>query len=134
MRISDWSSDVCSSELCDDFFIAADECEIRDAAHVEKGDRARLADLLGKSGVIDGDKRRALSADGHIGLANVRDNVDAERIGNFFRVANLDRQSAIGPVQDSLTMIRSEEHTSELQSLMRISYAGFCLKKKNKQY
>src|SRR3546814_9578859 len=29
-------------------------------------------------------------------------------------------------------MIRSEEHTSELQSLMRISYAVFCLKKKNK--
>src|SRR3546814_1803729 len=29
---------------------------------------------------------------------------------------------------------RSEEHTSELQSLMRISYAGFCLKKKNKQH
>src|SRR3546814_5271187 len=28
---------------------------------------------------------------------------------------------------------RSEEHTSELQSLMRISYAGFCLKKKNRQ-
>src|SRR3546814_10885072 len=30
-------------------------------------------------------------------------------------------------------MARSEEHTSELQSLMRISYAVFCLKKKNKQ-
>src|SRR3546814_1816777 len=30
--------------------------------------------------------------------------------------------------------IRSEEHTSELQSLMRISYAVFCLKKKNRQY
>src|SRR3546814_9149486 len=30
-------------------------------------------------------------------------------------------------------VFRSEEHTSELQSLMRISYAGFCLKKKNKQ-
>src|SRR3546814_6082567 len=30
--------------------------------------------------------------------------------------------------------IRSEEHTSELQSLMRISYAVFCLKKKNKQH
>src|SRR3546814_9542528 len=29
---------------------------------------------------------------------------------------------------------RSEEHTSELQSLMRISYAGFCLKKNNKKY
>src|SRR3546814_5420105 len=32
----------------------------------------------------------------------------------------------------SLELIRSEEHTSELQSLMRISYAVFCLKKKNK--
>src|SRR3546814_1485738 len=30
-------------------------------------------------------------------------------------------------------LFRSEEHTSELQSLMRISYAVFCLKKKNKQ-
>src|SRR3546814_5422383 len=32
---------------------------------------------------------------------------------------------------DGSTMSRSEEHTSELQSLMRISYAVFCLKKKN---
>src|SRR3546814_3967087 len=38
---------------------------------------------------------------------------------------------AIAPVgSERLTMIRSEEHTSELQSLMRISYAVFCLKKK----
>src|SRR3546814_6502025 len=36
----------------------------------------------------------------------------------------------IGQVEHSLR--RSEEHTSELQSLMRISYAVFCLKKKNK--
>src|SRR3546814_3116542 len=34
----------------------------------------------------------------------------------------------------SLTMLRSEEHTSELQSLMRISYAVFCLKKKTKTH
>src|SRR3546814_7038868 len=34
---------------------------------------------------------------------------------------------------DSLDDMRSEEHTSELQSLMRISYAAFCLKKKNKK-
>src|SRR3546814_6601913 len=39
----------------------------------------------------------------------------------------LHRLSATGP------RTRSEEHTSELQSLMRISYAVFCLKKKNKQ-
>src|SRR3546814_6869308 len=35
---------------------------------------------------------------------------------------------------DSLLRIRSEEHTSELQSLMRISYAVFCLKKKKHKY
>src|SRR3546814_4390625 len=33
-----------------------------------------------------------------------------------------------------LAYMRSEEHTSELQSLMRISYAVFCLKKKKKKY
>src|SRR3546814_9830767 len=37
----------------------------------------------------------------------------------------------IGDMQDVAHIIRSEEHTSELQSLMRISYAVFCLKKKN---
>src|SRR3546814_20912587 len=36
-------------------------------------------------------------------------------------------------MQQVLRLLRSEEHTSELQSLMRISYAVFCLKKKNKQ-
>src|SRR3546814_6125731 len=35
-----------------------------------------------------------------------------------------------GPLLDRMEVIRSEEHTSELQSLMRISYAVFCLKKK----
>src|SRR3546814_5087245 len=38
----------------------------------------------------------------------------------------------VGSQQDVLAVVRSEEHTSELQSLMRISYAVFCLKKKNK--
>src|SRR3546814_2426003 len=36
-------------------------------------------------------------------------------------------------IESSVTGPRSEEHTSELQSLMRISYAVFCLKKKNQQ-
>src|SRR3546814_3086227 len=42
-----------------------------------------------------------------------------------------DRNRAI--LEKRLAQARSEEHTSELQSLMRISYAVFCLKKKNKQ-
>src|SRR3546814_8655821 len=37
------------------------------------------------------------------------------------------------PGENAFTRIRSEEHTSELQSLMRISYAVFCLKKQRKQ-
>src|SRR3546814_2417784 len=39
---------------------------------------------------------------------------------------------AVGDEGDQVLVPRSEEHTSELQSLMRISYAVFCLKKKNK--
>src|SRR3546814_5499336 len=41
---------------------------------------------------------------------------------------------ATSPAMAVASSGRSEEHTSELQSLMRISYAVFCLKKKNKQY
>src|SRR3546814_10524952 len=39
-----------------------------------------------------------------------------------------------GHVEDRLVVVRSEEHTSELQSLMRISYAVFCLKKKKNKH
>src|SRR3546814_5110466 len=50
------------------------------------------------------------------------------------RDRKIDRSSAVGVVRFfalELEKIRSEEHTSELQSLMRSSYAVFCLKKKN---
>src|SRR3546814_7786276 len=55
----------------------------------------------------------------------------------FLSYAALKSQIAAGKVKPlavtGATRIRSEEHTSELQSLMRISYAVFCLKKKNKK-
>src|SRR3546814_3384845 len=47
-----------------------------------------------------------------------------------FRIA---LEAQVGDVADHLGDARSEEHTSELQSLMRISYAVFCLKKKKKK-
>src|SRR3546814_5039635 len=50
--------------------------------------------------------------------------------GGFVEVERLD---LIGDHADQPFAERSEEHTSELQSLMRISYAVFCLKKKNKR-
>src|SRR3546814_1633432 len=54
--------------------------------------------------------------------------VDAVVLGSESRF-----QQRRPPVAQPLGRHRSEEHTSELQSLMRISYAVFCLKKKNKQ-
>src|SRR3546814_4174572 len=61
-----------------------------------------------------------LIADGEIFLMNwsVEDSLD----GRYF-----------GPISTRSIIGRSEEHTSELQSLMRISYAVFCLKNKNIQ-
>src|SRR3546814_10401681 len=53
-------------------------------------------------------------------------------LSNFKPVLVLKNQISTGSVQTRNAWIRSEEHTSELQSLMRISYAVFCLKKKNK--
>src|SRR3546814_3794116 len=53
--------------------------------------------------------------------------IDPQSLCNSLDV--VDRDVALAPL-DSAEICRSEEHTSELQSLMRISYAVFCLKKK----
>src|SRR3546814_3117393 len=65
--------------------------------------------------------------------------VDKPHLGHLRRVDRAERTALISQVSQAFvgigispnTEIRSEEHTSELQSLMRISYAVFCLKKKN---
>src|SRR3546814_3482630 len=65
----------------------------------------------------------------------IRDGQIAEPVAEFTVAGNLtDMFRALVPADDLEFRqgIRSEEHTSELQSLMRISYAVFCLKKKNK--
>src|SRR3546814_15868033 len=49
------------------------------------------------------------------------------------RTTALESPSTVSPAALRVTLARSEEHTSELQSLMRISYAVFCLKKKKKK-
>src|SRR3546814_1032632 len=55
----------------------------------------------------------------------------AGRLGGHDRSAHRTRKPARAELPD---VFRSEEHTSELQSLMRISYAVFCLKKKKQKY
>src|SRR3546814_4687819 len=95
MRISDWSSDVCSSDL-----------ELRARAQTSGAIRALLALTPPQAHRLDaGDQEH------DVALEDVR-------VGDRLRVRHGEK--------------RSEEHTSELQSLMRISYAVFCWKKKKK--
>src|SRR3546814_7378205 len=97
MRISDWSSDVCSSDLSDAGLVLL-------TAAARREDRV-LALSLGVDHYL-------VKPDDHHELEMV--------------IRNLHRRLR-GAARD---LERSEEHTSELQSLMRISYAVFCLKKK----
>src|SRR3546814_3717355 len=116
MRISDWSSDVCSSDLI-----------------------ARKLDIeaLGRPRAIDCRFRQA-GTDQHIIDAAPHDRrprILGRPAKGAHHVENVGLVTMIG-TGDGVMMgnrdepRRSEEHTSELQSLMRISYADFCLKKK----
>src|SRR3546814_8925658 len=112
MRISDWSSDVCSSDLRDDSPLdAVDETgEIaelgrrrRQLRPTRQSQRLALVEALDLGERVD------------LGLDQVGDAREHRR-----------------PLGGHHRRPRSEEHTSELQSLMRISYAVFCLKKKTR--
>src|SRR3546814_1241043 len=100
MRISDWSSDVCSS----------------DRQHL-------VADLGGR--LVEADREAAG------GRAVLLREVGGERVRVFVE-QEVHPALAVDRDRPGLVAQRSEEHTSELQSLMRISYAVFCLKKKKK--
>src|SRR3546814_2684898 len=116
MRISDWSSDVCSSDL---------ECP----EHVVGHDVQGLRNVVRTAALMFDEHRGAVDQDVEIvdrgeAIFRVGRNMD----GNFsVRTDIVDRLQALALGQGKE---RSEEHTSELQSLMRISYAVFCLKKK----
>src|SRR3546814_8677302 len=112
MRISDWSSDVCSSDLI-----------VRTTKRLERA--LHRVNLL------------AQEVDEYYG--NFRVTPDLIELRNLLEVARLIVRPALRRKEsrglhyvlaypDMLP--RSEEHTSELQSLMRISYTDFCLKKK----
>src|SRR3546814_6570649 len=128
MRISDWSSDVCSSDLyahrCHELFLDVqrhfgEESENRRVAV----NRALQVDdhgsklMCGNGRPIRGVHRRQ-----HLSYSVCHHSThNTILFGSLFSYSR-ERLSK----QES----RSEEHTSELQSLMRISYAVFCLKKK----
>src|SRR3546814_9299147 len=103
MRISDWSSDVCSSDL---------ENAALDDRYTRTTELIRMLALTGcrRSEVIE------------IRWSEI------DSAGSAFRLDDTKEGQSVRPIG---LPVRSEEHTSELQSLMRISYAVFCLKKKN---
>src|SRR3546814_10366636 len=136
MRISDWSSDVCSSDL-EGRRLAAEFERHRDqivgrGAHDVPPDAGRA----GEDQMVEGKPREgdadvgAAGEHRHLALVEIIGHQPRHHRGGVFgELAGLDHR-AIARGEDA----RSEEHTSELQSLMRISYAVFCLKKKNKTH
>src|SRR3546814_1778466 len=153
MRISDWSSDVCSSDLEADGGIGIrplgkDEGHGREAQHIV--DDGRLAEQSLQCGkrrlgahlpalALDAVEQRGFlsahisaSADAHLQRER-RDAVGRQPDGRLHRIYRKGIFAADVDIamRRADGMGRSEEHTSELQSLMRISYAVFCLKKKN---
>src|SRR3546814_1377095 len=151
MRISDWSSDVCSSDLLvaavlpQHFHVAGiGRIAIEDFRRQEA-----LAHLLGQWRVFDMGEAGAMlrvrqEQIPQAGIARLRlQHLDLRRHLPLRPVPATVRRHLLAQqgLFDRLDMVvhesadaldRSEEHTSELQSLMRISYAVFSLKKKNK--
>src|SRR3546814_4386354 len=119
MRISDWSSDVCSSDL------RILGPEIIMSVAVDALDRIGIDIGAHRQGVACRDRQCASGAP------------SIQRIGTLahIRVPVL-AKGGIKPCAPGRggQHVRSDEHTSELQSLMRNSYAVFCLKKKNKHH
>src|SRR3546814_3510143 len=119
MRISDWSSDVCSSDL--NLFAAIEAKRSPDAARLLFGLGIRhvgavtARDLLKGLGAID--RLPGKAAELYAWLVD-NPQVEGESDGKF-----------AARKLDAIKAIRSEEHTSELQPLMRTSYAVFCLNK-----
>src|SRR3546814_4736984 len=119
MRISDWSSDVCSSDL--GLPLPRRPGQLR----CVRGSRALPA--AGQIPIIATSGRFFTGVPGGRLPAD-----DTHLVRSHCAGANADshsRRSKVGRKHPQ----RSEEHTSELQSLMRISYAVFCLKKKTRQ-
>src|SRR3546814_3261256 len=136
MRISDWSSDVCPSDLPHHEGVVLVAVGVAEIAGVEafaaRARRALVAAAMGERdgveplhlGLIPGRKRD------HRAVAHAR-RLTVERAGQADAGA---ARPAPGDeaveFHRPLRPHRSEEHTSELQSPMRTSYAVFCLKKK----
>src|SRR3546814_5869027 len=139
MRISDWSSDVCSSDLGYDRAVDVEDrhllgCHGAHQEEVVAEGRRHVGDLAG-DGVEDAVPDEIEAEQLHQRHVERRDDDQHGGVveeGSHDQVAELHENEDLPGCQAQAVdeEARSEEHTSELQSLMRISYAVFCLKKK----
>src|SRR3546814_4670501 len=145
MRISDWSSDVCSTDLGNQP-VQLQWDRSRDPSYESNSNRHRVKKPF--SEVAARLRSHEPSNDFYVTANNRDENRDvfAPLFGDVGEIPGILKRGGaregflwigprgtITPWHHDLTnnLLRSEEHTSELQSLMRISYAVFCLKKKN---
>src|SRR3546814_7725845 len=124
MRISDWSSDVCSSDLLVDHTTVSAKIARRLA------EEAASKGLLAVDAPVSGGQAGAESGQLAIMCGG---SAEAFSAAEPAMQAYAKRIVHVGEAGSGQLAKRSEEHTSELQSLMRISYAVFCLKKKTTQ-
>src|SRR3546814_6327946 len=131
MRISDWSSDVCSSDLAGLPRRGGDEAgdRPRRPRRAERQLRHRQGDPAARRETGDRRDPRAARCESVAGTVDRGPHRQHRRCGpQPFAVGGPRARRGRRPGR-----ARSEEHTSELQSLMRISYAVFCLKKKKNE-
>src|SRR3546814_7700923 len=125
MRISDWSSDVCSSDLIK--HVDIDESMIRAIAKQAEAERVRRARVINAEGEQQAAEKLVQAA---VELSRQPEAMQLRYLAGLQDIAGERNSTIVFPFP--IELARSEEHTSELHSLMRISYAVFCLKKKTK--
>src|SRR3546814_8211792 len=114
MRISDWSSDVCSSDLSPS------------TRHAER----RKITAINPPTMMSGQAEPVRPTNPAAARTPTFDATSLREHSNVLDMFTFSRRKRQGSARQIRFATRSDEHTSELQSLMRISYAVFCLKNK----
>src|SRR3546814_5346817 len=132
MRISDWSSDVCSSDLSHEAWARLSASNPKAGALLHL-----LAARVGDNNAVVVSHKTLAELLGVRSITTIMTAITALVSGNWIEVRRIGENGTVNAyvLNDRVVWSgpregRSEEHTSELQSIMRNSYAVFCLKKK----
>src|SRR3546814_6343523 len=121
MRISDWSSDVCSSDL------TGGRTSVGDGDAATGGNEGQITNVADGVAATDAVNKGQLDT----GIADAKAYTDTTATQTLSS-ANAYTDAQFAEWDDTFAAFQIGRATSELQSLMRISYAVFCLKKTNK--